>query len=158
MTNFTTTNPQEVIDFVFANLPSHDLMAIATTNSDGSPWVVCVNLSYDKKLNIIWKSARNAEHSKNIATNNQVSICVFSKLEGIGDFGFYSQGTAYEISDIDELNDAIKVKYEQKELPVPPIIDFQGDAPVRLYKATLSKVWVTDDRHLKIPVNLDLLR
>ncbi len=157
MTNFDPSNQTKIVDFIRKSLPRHNLMALATINPDGSPWVVCVNLTYDDEMNIYWKSSVSTVHSKNIARNNKVSICVFSHTSGHGDFGFYCNATARVITDHDEIMHILDVKYSQKNLPVPPVSDFLGESRLRLYCATLSECWINDDRHIKAPVDLSVL-
>lgn len=158
MTNFDPNNQRDIAGFVSRCIARHNLIALATTNQDGTPWVVCVNLTMDNNLNFIWRSDKNAEHSQNIAKNSAVSICVFSQLPDIGDFGFYSQATAREISDHNKLVNAIDVKYQQKGLPVPPISDFVGESNLRLYSAQVTSAWVNDDQHIKTKIDLDVIK
>ncbi len=78
MPNFDQNDQASVSKFILENLARHELMAIATVDGQTLPWVVCVNLTYDNNLNIYWKSAISANHSQNIAGNQNVSICIFS--------------------------------------------------------------------------------
>lgn len=158
MNNFDPTNQSSVADFIVKNLARHELMALATTNTDGSPWVVCVNLSYDKELNLYWKSAVASEHSKHLVKNPSASICIFSHDQVIGDFGFYCNAIVHVVSDEAELQHAIDVKYKQKNLPIPPIADFLGDSTRRMYCAVITEAWINDDRHIKASVDLKVLK
>jgi general stress protein 26 len=158
MSNFDVNNQESIADFVLSNLARHDLMAIATVDTDGKPWVVCVNLSYDNDLNIYWKSAKNSEHSKNVKENEDVGICIFSHSEEVGDFGFYLKAKAREVVDSAELSHAIDVKYQQKGLEVPKPSDFLDPSTRAMYCAVVSEAWINDDRHTKTPVDLSVLR
>jgi hypothetical protein len=158
MDHFELDNQESIASFILANLKRHDLMAIATVDTVGKPWVVCVNLSYDTDLNIYWKSAKGSEHSKNITENEDVGICIFSHNDEVGDFGFYLKAKVHEVVDGDELAHAIKVKYEQKGLEVPPASDFLEPSSRAMYCAVVSEAWINDDRHTKTPVDLSILR
>ena len=158
MSNFDQSNQVSVSKFILDNLGRHSLMAIATVDNQNLPWVVCVNLSYDNNLNIYWKSATAANHSKNISYNQNVSICIFSHSSEVGDFGFYCKSYAHEVLSEDELKLAIDVKYTKKGLPTPPASDFLDSSNRRMYCAVITEAWINDDRHMKTLVDLDELR
>lgn len=121
--------------FVKDNIRQHKQFALATVDEKGSPWVVCLNLAYDEKFNVIWKSSKETEHSKHIAKNPNVSICVFSETEGVGDFGFYAKAVAYEVTNEAELNKFIDIRFTKAGKPAPNILELSGDSPMRLYYA-----------------------
>lgn len=148
----------EIADFILKHLPSHSQFALGTVDESGKPWVVCLNLAYDKKLNIIWKSNKNAEHSKHVRGNPNVAVCVFSETKEIGDFGFYSKALAHEVTDESELKDCLDARYKAKGKEAPPLSKFQGESPDRIYIAKLKEAWVTDKSHQKIKVDLEMLR
>ncbi len=158
MANFDENNQQSICSFVLDNLRSHNLMALGTQDENGNPWVVCVNLTVDNNGNIIWKSLKNTEHSKHIQKNPHVSICVFSKEDEAGDFGFYSYAEAHEVTDEAELQTCIDARYTQKGLKAPSTSEFLEDAPASLYIAHIEKAWVNDDRHVKTPIDMEVYR
>ncbi len=144
--------------FVRDNLARHKQFALATVDETGKPWVVCLNLAYDEKFNFIWKSSKETEHSKHIAANPNVAICVFSETEEVGDFGFYTKALAHEVVDGEELVRLIDLRFTQAGKPTPELSEVSGDSLMRLYYAEIDEAWVNDNRHLKIAVNLDELR
>ena len=154
--NFDENDPKSVAEFVWRELPRHKQFALGTVDDNGKAWVVCVNLSFDAKLNIFWKSLKDTEHSKHIAQRPDVSICIFSESKGVGDYGFYTYATAREATTEEEINYVIKHRYAGKE--APPASDFMGDAEARLYIAEISEAWINDDRHLKQPVDKEALK
>jgi hypothetical protein len=83
---------------------------------------------------------------------------VFSETKQFGDFGFYAYATAKEISDKKELEKLLTLRYSSKNKPTPPITKFLGPAPMRLYRAKLTKAWVNDDGHVKTKAVLNVLR
>jgi hypothetical protein len=158
MTNYDENDQQSVAKFVLDNLPRHKQFALSTVDTDGDPWVVCVNLSFDDSVNFIWLSQKNTEHSKNIITRSKVAICVFSEIEGVGEFGYYCLASAHEVKDEVELGKLLEIRFGQKGRPVPSLDSFLSSSPVRIYYGEVHAAWVNDDRHLKMPVNLDLLK
>lgn len=145
-------------EFVKNNLARHKLFTLGTSDTEGNPWVVCLNLSYDNNLNIIWKSDKSTVHSKNLSQNPNASICIFSDESGIGDFGFYSKAIAHEVVDEKELADCLNVRFRQKGKDVPSAKDFLGDSNFRIYVAEIKEAWVTDQSHTKNKLDLDNLR
>jgi general stress protein 26 len=144
--------------FVAENLARHKLFTLGTSDSEGNPWVVCLNLSYDNNLNIIWKSDKNTVHSKNLTKNPNVSVCIFSDEPGIGDFGFYSKAVAHEVVDEKELADCLDARFRQKGKDVPPTTEFLGDSDYRIYVAEIKEAWVTDQSHTKNKLDLAILK
>ena len=142
MGNFNENNQSEIARFILDNLPRHELCALGTVDGSGNPWVVCVGLTFDKKMNVIWKSSVDAEHSKNILKNPNVAISVFSKTEGIGDFGLYMKGTAREVTNETELREFLDIKYKRKEKEVPSPDSLLGDSKFRIYYAEVKEAWV----------------
>jgi hypothetical protein len=115
-------------------------------------------LSYDEDMMFYWQSAKTTEHAKHIAARPSVAICVFSEDDTRGDFGFYVEATAHEITDDAELKHALDVRFTQKGKPLPDAKSLTGDAPMRIYAALLKRAWVNDDSHTKTEVNLETLR
>lgn len=156
MSNYDENSQESVARFVLDNLPRHKQLAIATIDDDGKPWVVCVNLAYDEGVNFIWKSLKDTEHSKNVAARSDVSICAFSETPEVGDFGFYCKAKAYEVTDQTELERLLAVRYKGRE--VPNAREFLGNSPHRIYYAKITEAWINDDRHIKTPVVLKVLK
>lgn len=158
MGNFDETNQESIAQFVISQLQHHILFALGTINSEGHPWVVCLNLYFDPQGKIYWKSQRSTEHSKNIQRNPHVSVCVFSRTEERGDFGFYSYALAHEVDEEAELQKYFDLRYTKKGEEAPDSSAFLGESANRVYCAELTEAWVNDERHIKQLVDLDTLR
>lgn len=156
--NFNENNQTEIAEFILRHLERHPQFALGTVDQSGKPWVVCLNLAYNNKINIIWKSSKETEHSKHIRSNPNVSICIFSETKEIGDFGFYTKAIAHEVTDENELKHCLNVRYKEKGKEVPAISKFLGNSPDRIYSAEIQEAWVTDNRHIKTGVDLETLR
>lgn len=154
--NYDENDQESIAKFILDNLPRHKQFALATINSDGSPWVVCVNLAYDDQVNFIWRSLKSTEHSKNVNARPYVSMCVFSEIPEVGDFGYYCKAVAHEVNDEEELKRLLAVRYAGKE--APPTSEFLGDAPGRLYYTKVTEAYINDDRHIKTRVDLKVLK
>jgi hypothetical protein len=156
--NFEPGNQQSIADFVLRNISNHKQFTLATTDKNSLPWAVCLSLAIDKSCNVIWQSRAATEHSKHIAQQPEVAICIFSETDERGDLGLYARATACEVTDHQELAGLLKVRFEQRNQPIPPLDGYLAPAPYRLYYATLKELWVNDDRHIKTKVDLAVLR
>jgi len=157
MQPYDSNDQRAIARFILDNLPRHKQMAIATVNN-GSPWVVCVSHDVNAQLEIIWVSAADTEHSKNITAHPEVSICIFSQIETIGDFGLYIRGTAQEVTDPSAIQSILAFRSQKRQKPTPDVAEFQAPALMRVYRTTIQQAWVTDQRHQKTVVDLNILR
>lgn len=139
--------------FVTENLARHAYAVISTINEDGSPWAVCVAVNVSPQLEIVWLSRTDTLHSRNIERDERVSICIYSKSEETGDFGFYARAKAHAVDDPIERAACIDLKTSQNG-KAPPDSVVSGEAPLRFYKAVADAVWVNDDTHQKQPIDL----
>lgn len=156
MANYDENNQESIAKFILDNLGRHGHFALATVGEDGKPWVVCVNLAVDDQVNFIWRSLTDTEHSKNVNSRPDVSVCVFSKTPETGDFGYYCKAVAHEVNNEEELKRLLAFRYAGKE--VPPTSEFLGDAPGRIYYAKVTEAYINDDRHIKSKVDLEVLK
>src|SRR4051812_31689203 len=75
-------------------------ITLATVNDDGQPWNTPVYAVHDEKYNFYWSSWKDAEHSKNIRTNNRIFFVTFDSNRKRGDNhqrGLYVQASANEL-------------------------------------------------------------
>ncbi len=115
---------------------------IASVTTTGKAWNTPVYFSFDKKYNFYWYSPMNAQHSENIRFKPQVFITVYQTAEtGVG---VYIEAKARELENQKEIEEAMSV-FDRKyySLPNKNVEDFLGDSPVRFYKATPIKTWVS---------------
>lgn len=158
MDSIDLSNAETVANFVLANLPRHKLFVLSTVDTEGYPWAVCLNVGFDNEMNIIWRSRKDTEHSKHLLQQPNVSVCIFSKDETLGDFGFYAKGLAEEIVNEAELEHLLALRFSKKGEAVPEAKDYLGDSSYRLYRAKLSEAWLNERSHSKTPIDLGLLR
>jgi hypothetical protein len=158
MTSFSDNNQADAALFLTKHLPRHGLFSLATVCEDGQPWNVCLNLSWDHGLGIIWKSRADTLHSGNIRRDSRVAICIFSSVAGEGDFGLYIIAEAREVTDPDELRALLHLRYTARSQPAPDVTAFLGASPDRIYLARPQEAYLSDDRHTKLRLNLEVVR
>jgi nitroimidazol reductase NimA-like FMN-containing flavoprotein (pyridoxamine 5'-phosphate oxidase superfamily) len=125
-------------------------LTMATSDTQGNPWISPVYCAYDSDYNFYWTSNPNARHSKNIKENGgKIAFIVFnsSVAEGTGE-GVYFEGRAYEMSEEKEMAAALELYYSRKHKSTKPAGDFLGDSPRRLYKAVPEKIWMNTDEKI----------
>lgn len=130
-------------------LSTNRYMVLATSQA-GQPWSTPVFYAYDEKYNFYWYSRKDTRHSLSLKENNNVSAVIFSVGNADEGFGVYIEGTASEVTE-NELEHAM-VTYaakgatsdeERKQLTTKE--DFLGDAPIRMYKLTPAKIYVSNE-------------
>lgn len=124
-------------------------ITIATCSKDGQPWNTPVYSAYDENYSFYWNSWTENQHSKNIASNNNIFLVIYDSTapEGTGE-GAYIQAKAYVLTDEKEIQRALSILQNRKNKPSSKLRsakEFMGDYPRRIYKATPEKVWVNDD-------------
>jgi len=116
---------------------------ISTVNKDGEPWAAPVWYVFDNN-NIYWWSPIDSQHSKNIANSSNIYVTVFDSTAPEGDgFGLYMRAEAGVVAD-DELDSAIDLYNQSTKIFKLNRENCTGNAPTRMYKATVSRRWVND--------------
>lgn len=100
----------------------------------------------DKSFNIYWGSHVGSQHSQNIRANGKVFIVIYDSTipPGKGE-GVYIQAACVELNDPAEIAAAHKLIQDRRPIPYWKLEEVQGDAPVRLFKATPQKIWMNGD-------------
>jgi uncharacterized protein YhbP (UPF0306 family) len=77
-------------------LDASTLCAIATVDLRGRPHVNTAYFAWSSELDVVWLSAPDAQHSKNVAANPRAAIAVFDSAQtwGGADRGIQLFGTA----------------------------------------------------------------
>lgn len=158
MTTYDENDPSSIALYCHEHLASCLVFSLATVSPEGQPWSVCLNLTVDDEGDIIWRSHNMTEHSRHIVAHPNVAISAFLHTGDV-EFGFYARATVHEVVDEQELHKNASIRYTQRQdESVPGGSELAGESPYRLYHATLTEVWVSDVRHLKSKVDLELLR
>jgi hypothetical protein len=119
-------------------------LTLGTIDDNGRPWTSPVYFAADRLDEYYWVSARESQHSQNIADRPDVSLVVFdSTVPAYHGRCLYAVGTA-SVASGDHLRRGLEV------YPGPPSRGGEalsersvtGSAPWRLYRAQASAVWV----------------
>jgi len=118
-------------------------LVLGTTNDDGRPWVTPVFYAADGEHRIVWVSAPDSRHSRNIAARPDVAITVFDSHAPIGGAeALYLEATAGFVPD--EQGEASLALLNNR---VPAGKQLTADdvgraGPMRLYQATVTQHYV----------------
>lgn len=131
-------------------LSSNLFMTLATVSSDEQPWSTPVFYALDEEYNFYWYSRKDTRHSENIKENNKVSASIFATSGDDNGIGMYVEGIVQELRG-EELGHATNI-YAKKASPsederkqLTTIEDFLGEAPLRMYRLTPSKFYISGE-------------
>jgi nitroimidazol reductase NimA-like FMN-containing flavoprotein (pyridoxamine 5'-phosphate oxidase superfamily) len=139
---------------------------IATSSSEAEPWNSPLYIVYDSELNFYWASGKASRHSRNIFENPRVFLVIYDSSVpwGRGE-GVYIQGEAAEVTALDEITKACRLRKERISDAKQPPKDFLADKPRSIYKATARKAWVNKDGQVngyfvdqRVEIDLEALR
>ena len=118
---------------------------IASITETGKPWNTPVYFSFDNSYNFYWYSPFQSQHSANIRINAKVFLTIYTAAET--GFGVYIEAEAIELNNEKEIVYAMSV-FGRKiySLPCKDSNDFLGNSPLRLYKATPIKTFVSSPK------------
>jgi len=129
-------------------------LTISTCDNNGNPWVSNLYFSNTSDLTFYWYSPVASRHSKLIESNPNVALCIFNST-AVGDdvTALYIEASASVVTDKKEMAKAL-VLYGKKMIKtnfvtgkevytkfVNSLKDFEGNSPIRLYKAVPEKMW-----------------
>lgn len=121
-------------------------LTLGTINADGSPWTTPLYFAYDDELCLYWVSPKNAQHSENIRKNPLASLVVFDshapKWTGVG---LYMTASVNELVDEAEALKGLSLEFARLQDPLPDIAGFVSEGAYRVYRATITQLWVTHD-------------
>jgi uncharacterized protein YhbP (UPF0306 family) len=120
-------------------LAENQYMTVATSTTDGKPWISPVFFAYDDEYNLFWVSNKDALHSRLIRENERVAIVIFNSTahEGKAD-GVYFEAVASELSDWEEIRHAMEILDKRVKVDEYRIVDqsqVTGQATWRIYRA-----------------------
>jgi nitroimidazol reductase NimA-like FMN-containing flavoprotein (pyridoxamine 5'-phosphate oxidase superfamily) len=81
-------------------LNEHRYVVLGTADEDGRPWATPVFYAADGEYRIVWVSAPDSRHSRNISARPEVAITVFDSHAPIGGAeALYLEATAAPVAD-----------------------------------------------------------
>jgi hypothetical protein len=129
-------------------------MTLATADEYGRPWASPVWFATYGYREFLWVSRPEARHSRNISVLPEVSIVIFDSHAALGPQAVYIEGVAHE-----QAGDAVERGVEgysaaslAQGLPEWTYADVSAPAPLRLYRARASEVFVLEagDRRARV--------
>jgi len=120
---------------------------IATVDEQGRPWNAPVYFACDEHYNIYWGSHKDSQHAQNIRANGQVFLSIYNSTvtPGTGD-GVYIQAHCIELSEPADITSAhLAIQNRRSPVPYWKLHQFQGDAPIKLYRVTPERIWLNGD-------------
>lgn len=123
-----------------------------STSRDNKPRVFELHFAYDEGLNLYFVSGVNTQHSQDIRENAHVAGSIVTqhflnqKVRGV-----YFDGTAKELDDLDEMQQAYKA-YTKRYHDSPQLVRVaQAEGNARFYKITVNNFHVVDGMSSDIP-------
>ena len=131
-------------------------LTLGTIDPDGHPWTSPVYFAAAGYRDFYWVSATDARHSRHIAEHPQVSMVIFDSTVALyHGRAVYAVGEARELSGSD-LDRALGSYPRPDGRGATPVLreDVTAPAPYRLYRATVSDMWVLCPREPRQPCPL----
>ncbi len=128
-------------------------LTLGTADPDGRPWTTPVYFSPAGDKEFYWVSDTDAVHSRHLADRPQVSIVIFdSTVAPYHGRAVYAVGEAREVPG-SELDRALQAypRADPRGATAVTREDVTGPAPYRLYRATVSDMWVLCPREPRQP-------
>lgn len=143
---------KHALDLIDANL----YLTLGTINPDGTPWTTPFYFAPAGHREFYWTSSNDARHSVNLGQRPRVSMVVFdSTVEPYHGRAVYATGEARELTG-DELNPALEI-YPRRDGRGATVLtpeDVTAPSLYRLYRATVSHMWVLCPREPRQPCPL----
>lgn len=131
-------------------------LILGTADPDGRPWTSPVYFAPGGDREFYWGSFIDARHSRHIAERPQVSVVIFdSTVAPYHGRAVYAVGEARELSGSD-LDRALEAYPRRDSHDIAPVTreGVTGPAPYRIYRATVSDMWVLCPREPRQPCPL----
>jgi nitroimidazol reductase NimA-like FMN-containing flavoprotein (pyridoxamine 5'-phosphate oxidase superfamily) len=133
-------------------------MVLGTADASGTPWVTPVYFAPNGYRTFLWVSRPESRHSGNLDARRELSIVIFDSSAPIGTGrGVYVTGFGQKLTD-DERQAAVDL-FSRRSLShggrAWTIADVELSAPLRLYRATATEQYVSDESDRRVPVDLD---
>ncbi|MEV0729679.1 pyridoxamine 5'-phosphate oxidase family protein [Polymorphospora sp. NPDC050346] len=124
-------------------LAQHHYLVLGTADSEGRPWATPVFYAADGEHRILWVSAPDSRHSRNIAARPEVAITVFDTHAPIGGAeALYLEATAEPVPD-DARAAALAVL--NTRLPTSHQLgpdDLEPAGPLQVYQAAIARHFI----------------
>ena len=132
-------------------------MTLATADREGRPWASPVWFAHEDFTRFAWVSKPDARHSENLAARPEVAIVIFDSTVGQGAAeAVYVEAEAEQLEGAEEQRgiDIFNRRSESHGWPSWSVADVREPAPLRLYGATASAIFVLGPGDERIAVEL----
>jgi uncharacterized protein YhbP (UPF0306 family) len=124
-------------------LAQHRYLVLGTADANGRPWVTPVFYATDGEHRVLWVSAPDSRHSRNIAARPEVAITVYDTRAPIGGAeALYLEATAESVAG-DARVEALAVL--NSRLPDSHQLgtdDLEPSGPLQVYEAAITQHFV----------------
>ena len=124
-------------------LAQHTYLVLATTDVEGRPWATPLFYAAQQQRLVLWVSAPDSRHSRNIAEQPTVAITIFDSHAPIGGAeALYLEATATQVEDrdrdtaLDTLNARLPARHRLA------MADVKAPGPLQIYRADVSRHFV----------------
>jgi nitroimidazol reductase NimA-like FMN-containing flavoprotein (pyridoxamine 5'-phosphate oxidase superfamily) len=119
-------------------------MTLATADADGAPWASPVWYAPESAKSLLWMSAPDARHSRNIEVRPRLAISIFDSQQQPGTgHAVYIEASAAVVPD-SELEAAAAIysasSLERGASGIEPA-EVRPPEPWRLYRASATRIW-----------------
>ncbi|SHN75327.1 pyridoxamine 5'-phosphate oxidase family protein [Cryptosporangium aurantiacum] len=123
-------------------LAAHHYLVLGTADGEGRPWATPVFYAADGDHRVVWVSAPDSRHSRNIAARPGVAITVFDSSAPIGGAeALYLQATAEAVPDDDDARGAALALLNAR-LPAGHQLGPEDLGPLQPYQAVITQHYV----------------
>jgi hypothetical protein len=140
-----------------AIIDANAYMTLATADATGKPWASPVWFAPDRYRQLLWVSRPDARHSRNLAARPEVGIVIFDSTVPEGDAQAVYIDATVELAPEGDLESLMDVFSERSvaRLDTPwPVQKVTGDAPHRLYVATVHEAFVLTEGDQRLAITL----
>jgi uncharacterized protein YhbP (UPF0306 family) len=124
-------------------LAEHRYLVLGTADDNGRPWVTPVFYAADGEHHVLWVSAPDSRHSRNIAARPEVAITIYDTHAPIGEAeALYLEGTAAcivgdaRVAALAVLNSRLPASHQLGTE------DLEPSGPLQVYQAAISRHFV----------------
>lgn len=136
-------DPAQLWDTVPRLLADHRYLVLGTVGDDSRPWVTPLFYAPDGEQRVVWVSAPESRHSRNIAARPEVAITVFDSHAPIGGAeALYLEATAGPMDDAAHGAGLAVLNSRLPEGQGLSTADLEPAGPLRLYQATVTRFFV----------------
>ena len=131
-------------------------MTLGTADADGAPWATPVWFAPVGYHELLWVSAPEVRHSRNIAARPQVGIVIFDShvTPGEGQAVYMAAEAAEVTGDAVEAGmRAFSARSVEQGLAAWTAEQVSGAARLRLYRAVVAEHWMLGERDERVAVN-----